>query len=433
MNDELFDSLQLLEKEKGIKAEVLMDAIKSSLTIACEKNFKRQGLTNVSVRMDPVKRTLGVYLDKTVVEDVEDPLTQISLGDAQMRNGKYQLGDIVPEEVNSRGFNRIAVKSAKDVIMQQVREAERMSLYADYFDKENKVITGKVQRYVGRNVIINLGKVDAMLTESEMIHGETFYPNERVKVYIVRVENGTKGPRIVLSRKSPNFVRALFEEEVAEVADGTVEIKAIAREAGSRSKMAVWSNVDNVDAVGACVGQNGSRVAAVVDELGGEKIDIVAWDENPAYFIENALSPAKVVTVLVDEDERSAKVVVPDYQLSLAIGKEGQNARLTARLTGFKIDSRSISSLRRRQSSPVSLRSSRTSTMTMRTETMPRRRMTAPTARIQTIFTTMRLLPTRRRFTTMRCTVILKQLTTVLSDRICRMRTRCRMRTVTAV
>ena len=341
MNDELFDSLQLLEKEKGIKAEVLMDAIKSSLTIACEKNFKRQGLTNVSVRMDPVKRTLGVYLDKTVVEDVEDPLTQISLGDAQMRNGKYQLGDIVPEEVNSRGFNRIAVKSAKDVIMQQVREAERMSLYADYFDKENKVITGKVQRYVGRNVIINLGKVDAMLTESEMIHGETFYPNERVKVYIVRVENGTKGPRIVLSRKSPNFVRALFEEEVAEVADGTVEIKAIAREAGSRSKMAVWSNVDNVDAVGACVGQNGSRVAAVVDELGGEKIDIVAWDENPAYFIENALSPAKVVTVLVDEDERSAKVVVPDYQLSLAIGKEGQNARLTARLTGFKIDIKS--------------------------------------------------------------------------------------------
>ena len=255
-------------------------------------------------------------------------------------------------------------------------------------------------------MIINLGKVDAMLTESEMIHGETFYPNERVKVYIVRVENGTKGPRIVLSRKSPNFVRALFEEEVAEVADGTVEIKAIAREAGSRSKMAVWSNVDNVDAVGACVGQNGSRVAAVVDELGGEKIDIVAWDENPAYFIENALSPAKVVTVLVDEDERSAKVVVPDYQLS----------------------SRSISSLRRRQSSPVSLRSSRTSTMTMRTETMPRR-MTAPTARIQTIFTTMRLLPTRRRFTTTRCTTILTRLMTVLSDRICRLRTRRRMRT----
>ena len=341
MNDELYDSLQYLEKEKNIKADVLMEAIKTSLIAACEKNFKRPGMTNISVRMDPVKRTLGVYLDKTVVEEVEDPLTQISLGDAQMRDAAYQIGDTVPEEINSRGFNRIAVKSAKDVILQQIREAERKSLYADYYDKENKVITGKVQRYVGRNVIVNLGKVDAMLTESEIIRGETFYPNQRIKVYVVRVENGTKGPRIVLSRKSPYLVRALFEEEVAEVADGTVEIKAIAREAGSRSKMAVWSNVENVDAVGACVGQNGSRVAAVVDELGGEKIDIVSWDENPAYFIENALSPAKVVTVLVDEDERAAKVVVPDYQLSLAIGKEGQNARLTARLTGYKIDIKS--------------------------------------------------------------------------------------------
>ena len=220
----------------------------------------------------------------------------------------------------------------------------------------------------------------------------------------------------MLSRKSPNFVRALFEEEVAEVADGTVEIKAIAREAGSRSKMAVWSNVDNVDAVGACVGQNGSRVAAVVDELGGEKIDIVAWDENPAYFIENALSPAKVVTVLVDEDERSAKVVVPDYQLSLAIGKEGQNARLTARLTGFKID----------------IKSETQAIESGELEEFQNEYYddeTAPTARIQTIFTTMRLLPTRRRFTTTRCTTILTRLMTVLSDRICRLRTRRRMRT----
>ena len=239
MNDELYDSLQYLEKEKNIKADVLMEAIKTSLIAACEKNFKRPGMTNISVRMDPVKRTLGVYLDKTVVEEVEDPLTQISLGDAQMRDAAYQIGDTVPEEINSRGFNRIAVKSAKDVILQQIREAERKSLYADYYDKENKVITGKVQRYVGRNVIVNLGKVDAMLTESEIIRGETFYPNQRIKVYVVRVENGTKGPRIVLSRKSPYLVRALFEEEVAEVADGTVEIKAIAREAGSRSKMAV--------------------------------------------------------------------------------------------------------------------------------------------------------------------------------------------------
>ncbi len=354
MNDELYDALQYLEKEKNIDPQVMMDAIKTALKTACEKNFSKDAhqadqrpgaeqkpKLDVYVDMQPESRTLKVYLRRKVVETVTDPLTEISLADAQMRSGKNELGDVVLEEVNSREFNRIAIKSAKDVIMQQIREAERKSLYADYYDKEHKVITGKVQRYVGRNVVINLGKLDAILTENEMIKGETFYPNQRVKVYVVRVENASKGPRIILSRKSPDLVRALFEEEVAEVADGTVEIKAIAREAGSRSKMAVWSNVEEVDAVGACVGQNGSRVAAVVDELGGEKIDIVSWDENPAYFIENALSPAKVVTVLVDEDDRAAKVVVPDYQLSLAIGKEGQNARLTARLTGYKIDIKS--------------------------------------------------------------------------------------------
>lgn len=344
MNDELFDSLQILEKEKNIKADVLLDAIAKALESACRNNYDRPDLDNVWVDVNAEKRSFGVYLKKTVVETVEDSLKEISLADARMIDGKYQLGDIVPVDVNSKGFGRIAVTTAKNVILQQIREAERKSLYADYYEKEGKVITGKVQRYDRRNVVINLGKVDAILNENEMIKGETFYPNQRVKVYVVRVENSTratKGPHIVLSRKSPNLVRALFEEEVAEVADGTVEIRAIAREAGSRSKMAVWSSVPNVDAVGACVGQNGSRVAAVVDELDGEKIDIVAWDENPAYFIENALSPAKVITVLVDEDERSAKVVVPDYQLSLAIGKEGQNARLTARLTGYKIDIKS--------------------------------------------------------------------------------------------
>lgn len=354
MNDELYDALQYLEKEKNIDPQVMMDAIKTALKTACEKNFSKDQYAgdtytgseqkpklDVFVDMQPQSRTLKVYLRKQVVENVTDPLTEISLGNAQMRDGKHELGDTVLEEVNSREFNRIAIKSAKDVILQQIREAERKSLYADYYDKEHKVITGKVQRYAGKNVVINLGKVDAILTENEMIKGETFYQNQRVRVYVVRVENTSKGPRIILSRKSPDLVRALFEEEVAEVADGTVEIKAIAREAGSRSKMAVWSNVGEVDAVGACVGQNGSRVAAVVDELGGEKIDIVSWDENPAYFIENALSPAKVITVLVDEDERAAKVVVPDYQLSLAIGKEGQNARLTARLTGYKIDIKS--------------------------------------------------------------------------------------------
>ena len=286
-------------------------------------------------------RVLLSFLAKEVVENVEDKLKQISLADARMISSKYEIGDVVNVDINSRAFGRIAVQNAKNVILQQIREAERKSLFADYYDKENKVVTGVVQRYVNRNVAINLGKVDAILSESEMIKGETFYPNQRIKVYVLRVDNAPKGPRIVVSRKHPNLVRCLFEQEVAEVADGTVEIKAIAREAGSRSKMAVWSNIPNVDAVGACVGQNGNRVAAVVDELDGEKIDIVSWDENPAYFIENALSPAKVITVIVDPDERTARVVVPDYQLSLAIGKEGQNARLTARLTGYKIDIKS--------------------------------------------------------------------------------------------
>ena len=341
MNDELFDALVILEKEKNIKSEVLLEAIAKSLEQACRNNYNRPELDNIVVDLNQEKRTFGIVLAKEVVENVEDKLKQISLADARMISSKYEIGDVVNVDINSRAFGRIAVQNAKNVILQQIREAERKSLFADYYDKENKVVTGVVQRYVNRNVAINLGKVDAILSESEMIKGETFYPNQRVKVYVLRVDNAPKGPRIVVSRKHPNLVRCLFEQEVAEVADGTVEIKAIAREAGSRSKMAVWSNIPNVDAVGACVGQNGNRVAAVVDELDGEKIDIVSWDENPAYFIENALSPAKVITVIVDPDERTARVVVPDYQLSLAIGKEGQNARLTARLTGYKIDIKS--------------------------------------------------------------------------------------------
>ena len=341
MNDELFDALVILEKEKNIKSEVLLEAIAKSLEQACRNNFNRPELDNIVVDLNQEKRSFGIFLAKEVVETVEDKLKQISLADARMINSKYEVGDVVNVDINSRAFGRIAVQNAKNVILQQIREAERKSLFADYYDKENKVVTGVVQRYVNRNVAINLGKVDAILSESEMIKGETFYPNQRVKVYVLRVDNAPKGPRIVVSRKHPNLVRCLFEQEVAEVADGTVEIKAIAREAGSRSKMAVWSNIPNVDAVGACVGQNGNRVAAGVDELDGEKIDIVSWDENPAYFIENALSPAKVITVIVDPDERTARVVVPDYQLSLAIGKEGQNARLTARLTGYKIDIKS--------------------------------------------------------------------------------------------
>ncbi len=341
MNDELFDALIILEKEKNIKSDVLLDAIAKSLEQACRNNFNRQDLNNIVVNLDQEKKTFGIFLAKEVVEKVEDSMTQISLADAKMIESDYEVGDVVNVDINSRAFGRIAVQNAKNVILQQIREAERKSLFADYYDKENKVVTGVVQRFIGRNVAINLGKVDGILNENEMIRGENYYPNQRIKVYVLHVDNTPKGPRILVSRKHPNLVRCLFEQEVAEVADGTVDIMAIAREAGSRSKMAVCSKDENVDAVGACVGQNGNRVALVVDELGGEKIDIVEWNENPAYFIENALSPAKVVTVLVDEEDREAKVVVPDYQLSLAIGREGQNARLTARLTGFKIDIKS--------------------------------------------------------------------------------------------
>ena len=341
MNDELFDALVILEKEKNIKSDVLLEAIAKSLEQACRNNFNRQDLNNIVVDLNQQKKSFGIFLAKEVVETVEDSMTQISLADAMMIDPSYQVGDVINVDINSRAFGRIAVQNAKNVILQQIREAERKSLFADYYDKENKVVTGVVQRFIGRNVAINLGKVDGILNESEMITGENYYPNQRIKVYVLHVDNTPKGPRILVSRKHPNLVRCLFEQEVAEVADGTVQIMAIAREAGSRSKMAVLSNSENVDPVGACVGQNGSRVAMVVDELNGEKIDIVNWDENPAYFIENALSPAKVVTVLVDEEDKQAKVVVPDYQLSLAIGREGQNARLTARLTGYKIDIKS--------------------------------------------------------------------------------------------
>ena len=341
MNDELFDALVILEKEKNIKSDVLLEAIAKSLEQACRNNFNRQDLNNIVVDLNQQKKSFGIFLAKEVVETVEDNMTQISLADAMMIDPSYQVGDVINVDINSRAFGRIAVQNAKNVILQQIREAERKSLFADYYDKENKVVTGVVQRFIGRNVAINLGKVDGILNESEMIKGENYYPNQRIKVYVLHVDNTPKGPRILVSRKHPNLVRCLFEQEVAEVADGTVQIMAIAREAGSRSKMAVLSNSENVDPVGACVGQNGSRVAMVVDELNGEKIDIVNWDENPAYCIENARSPAKVVTVLVDEEDKQAKVVVPDYQLSLAIGREGQNARLTARLTGFKIDIKS--------------------------------------------------------------------------------------------
>ncbi|MDE7063447.1 MAG: transcription termination factor NusA, partial [Lachnospiraceae bacterium] len=282
-----------------------------------------------------------VYAEKTVVEQVEDDCTQISLANPQMKDSKYVLDDIVNVEVKSKEFGRIATQNAKNVILQKIREEERKVIYGQYYSMEKDVVTGIVQRHIGRNISINLGKADAILTENEQVKGEVFKPTERIKVYILEVKATPKGPKILVSRTHPELVKRLFEAEVTEVKEGIVEIKSIAREAGSRTKIAVYSNDPDVDAVGACVGMNGARVNAIVNELCGEKIDIITWNENPAMLIENALSPAKVISVIADGEEKTAKVVVPDYQLSLAIGREGQNARLAARLTGFKIDIKS--------------------------------------------------------------------------------------------
>lgn len=278
-----------------------------------------------------------------MVEEVKDDVTEISLANAKLKDPRFDLGDIVNVEIKSKEFGRIATQNAKNVILQKIREEERKVLFNQYYEKEKDIVTGIVQRYVGKNVSINLGKVDAMLMENEQVKGEIFKPTERIKLYILEVKDTTKGPKILVSRTHPDLVKRLFEAEVTEVKDGTVEIKSISREAGSRTKIAVWSNDLNVDPVGACVGLNGVRVNSIVEELRGEKIDIINWSDNPAILIENALSPAKVITVLANDEEKTAKVVVPDYQLSLAIGKEGQNARLAARLTGFKIDIKSES------------------------------------------------------------------------------------------
>ena len=340
MNTELLEALTILEKEKNISKEVLMEAIEQSLIQACKNHFGKAD--NVHVTIDHETCEFSVYADKTVVEVVEDPVMEISLSNAKMMDSKYELGDIVQvSRFKSKQFGRIATQNAKNVILQKIREEERKVLYDEYFQKEKDVVTGVVQRYMGKNVSVNLGKVDAILSENEQVKGEVYKPTERIKVYVLEVKDSPKGPKIMVSRTHPELVKRLFEAEVTEVKDGIVEIKSIAREAGSRTKIAVWSNDPDVDAVGACVGMNGARVNTIVEELRGEKIDIISWNENPALLIENALSPAKVITVLADPDEKTALVIVPDYQLSLAIGKEGQNARLAARLTGFKIDIKS--------------------------------------------------------------------------------------------
>lgn len=343
MNSELMQALDQIEKEKNISKEILIEAMENSLVAACKNHFGKAD--NIRVNINRETGEVSVYAEKEIVEEVEDPVLQISAVEAKEKFPLNQTGDIVHVVVTPKNFGRIAAQKAKQVVVQKIREEERKVLFNQYYGRERDVVTGIVQRYVGNNVSINLGKVDAILTENEQVKGEVFKPTERIKLYVLEVKDTPKGPRITVSRTHPELVKRLFESEVAEVRDGTVEIKAISREAGSRTKMAVYTSHPDVDPVGACVGLNGSRVNTIVDELRGEKIDIINWSDDPQVLIENALSPAKVVSVYVDPEEKSAQVVVPDYQLSLAIGKEGQNARLAARLTGYKIDIKSQSQM----------------------------------------------------------------------------------------
>ena len=331
MNKELIGALDALEKEKGISKDILIEAIENSLITGCKQHFGITKDDGIVVRIDRNTGDFRVFITKRVVENVEDPVEQISLEDAVKINSKAQIGNGINVEIKSEDFSRIAAQKAKGIILQRIREEERKSVYSEYAMKEKDIVTGIVQRINGDKISINLGKMDAVLLPKEQVKGEVFVPTERIKLYVVSVTDTAKGVIVKVSRSHPDLVKRLFESEVTEVKDGTVEIKGIAREAGSRTKMAVWSNNPDVDPVGACVGLNGARVNAIVNELRGEKIDIINWSENPAILIENALSPAKVVSVIADDEEKTAQVVVPDYQLSLAIGKEGQNARLAAR------------------------------------------------------------------------------------------------------
>lgn len=339
MNKELMEALDALEKEKDISKDILIEAIENSLITACKQHFGKAD--NVKVKVDRETGDFYVFAEKTVVNEVEDPVEQIALEDAVKVSSKAVVGDIVNIPIQSKEFTRIAAQKAKNMILQKIREEEKKSVFSDLSAREKDIVTGVVQRVTPDRISVNIGKMDAQLLAKEMVPTETFVPTERIKLYVVSVMDTPKGVNIKVSRSHPELVKRLFESEVTEVKDGIVEIKGIAREAGSRTKMAVWSNDPNVDPIGACVGLNGARVNAIINELRGEKIDIINWSDSPAILIENALSPAKVVSVIADDEAKTAQVVVPDYQLSLAIGKEGQNARLAARLTGFKIDIKS--------------------------------------------------------------------------------------------
>ncbi|MFD1204188.1 MULTISPECIES: transcription termination factor NusA [Sporosarcina] len=353
MSSDLLDALTALEKQKGISRDVLVEAIEAALVTAYKRNFNQAQNVRVDLNLD--KGTMKVYSRKDVVEEVEDERLQIALEDAIAINPAYEVGDIVEEEVTPRDFGRIAAQTAKQVVTQRVREAERGLIYNEYVDREDDIVNGIVERLDPRNLYVGLGKVEAVLPIGEQISSETYKPHDRIKVYITKVENTSRGPQVFVSRTHPGLLRRLFEMEVPEIYDGVVEIKSIAREAGDRSKISVYTANEEVDPVGSCVGARGARVQTISNELNGEKIDIVEWSEDPVVFVANALSPSKVLYVEVNEEERSTTVVVPDYQLSLAIGKRGQNARLAAKLTGWKIDIKSETDARELGIYPPSL------------------------------------------------------------------------------
>lgn len=341
MSSELLDALTILEKEKGISKEIIIEAIEAALISAYKRNFNQA--QNVRVDLNRETGTMKVFARKDVVDEVYDPRLEISIGEARGINPNYVLNDVIEMEVTPKDFGRIAAQTAKQVVTQRVREAERGVIYSEFIDREEDIMTGIVQRIDSKFIYVSLGKIEALLPVSEQMPNETYKPHDRIKVFITKVEKTTKGPQIFVSRTHPGLLKRLFEIEVPEIYDGTVEIKSVSREAGDRSKISVHSDNPEVDPVGSCVGPKGQRVQAIVNELKGEKIDIVRWSGDPIEFVANALSPSKVVEVLVNEEEKATTVIVPDYQLSLAIGKRGQNARLAAKLTGWKIDIKSES------------------------------------------------------------------------------------------
>ncbi|HMM21604.1 MAG TPA: transcription termination factor NusA [Selenomonadales bacterium] len=341
MNAEFMQAFEQLGREKGIAPDILFEAIEAALISAYKRNFS--SAQNVRVSLARETGEIHVFARKTVVEAVKDSRLEISLEEAQSIDPRYSLEDVVEMEVTPKNFGRIAAQTAKQVVVQRIREAERGIIYEEFSSRESDIVTGIVQRIEAKNVYIDLGKAEAILAPSEQIPGETYRHGDRLKTYIIEVKKTTKGPQILVSRTHPGLLKRLFELEVPEIHDGVVEIKSVAREPGLRSKISVHSRDEDVDPVGACVGHKGMRVQTIVNELKGEKIDIVKWNTDPAKYIANALSPAKVVMVEVNETDKTSRVVVPDYQLSLAIGKEGQNARLAAKLTGWKIDIKSES------------------------------------------------------------------------------------------